>query len=788
MYRKTALILILLVSSSFAAVHAQWLPGDWKLTGGSYNTHLFSVSRPDAQNVVLFDTLFYESASFDRPWSVERDFKLVPFDKGIGFSSSYKLGRSRMSMNGESRVFESDGVYFSVAIAPKTVINSLYSRIRLPYAEIAGKTFSVDGKHRGDLNLEKPVSVRATSIVLAEGFPGQVAIQLASALPLTIVKNNEAGRDFVSVFVEITGGTKTNAGCPLFLTGRLSSRDLPPQPYCSIVQPLTSETVERYGVFEAAFQFLGLKITNPYDISTHPINAVFEDEFGRKTSLRPIYAVPYYPQIDSEAKKAVPVGRPYFLIRYCPRNAVNHKYRVFLGSAENLYASKTMSFDVKEAAGGFVIRAPQDPRYFILSSGESYFPIGFNTAWLKDSSPSCYDNLFKKMAAKGINATRIWISTWGIRMEDSAEPFGFNQAGMAAMDEIAKSALKYGIKFIFVLLNHEDLLKNANLLPYLKKGSESVSMEDFFALAEPRGVYKYYLRYIVNRYSAFSSIMAFEAGNELDYCQPAESLINWHQDINYEIRSWDSNRHLVTTSLGFNAYDEKFWNTVNVDFTQFHGYTRDIAFATSEEEKSATKMVDSAASKLLRHGLPSLVAEFGYAVTDDNPGFNAIDSQGLHLHNAMWASMSAGFAGSSMNWWWESHILENDLLYHYSALSKFCEGISFADQRFKTDVQRVGSVSVRMLTGRDMRLAWLTADDNTWVSTVASSKEPYFHRGLILSLDGFARGYYRIEWWDTHKGVTVNQFSQYIDAGRVELKIPDFAGDIGLRIFTLRLE
>ncbi|MFA4986807.1 MAG: cellulase family glycosylhydrolase [Candidatus Brocadiia bacterium] len=783
-WRRFMVTLVLLVSAS-AATRADWVPGDWSVTGGGSNSYLFAINKPAGDGVATLDTGFWYDPTGEKSWMTSSEPSYSSTGGVLSFSSSFRSTREKLRAKGEVRRMQGDGLYFSLCGSSSVEMPDLWMRFTLPLAYYSERPVSADDNLQGPYLFDKLVSLRATKIVLAEGSPGQFCIEAAAKCEWRMMRVDAGGRPSLAVYVNLLGDMGLAPGRPFFFTARLSARDTAPMPYCSVLFTPENATVKRYSTFEAGFQFLGLPVTNPYSFESLNLSAVFSDEMGNKVSVKPFYYQPFVEKGESEKPELKASGRPYFLVRFCPRNAGSFVGKLFAQAGEHSYTSEEMKFEVSDGDGGFVLVSPTDRRYFILSSGQAYVPVGLNLAWMKTSMPSEYSEAIKKLSDNGINCTRIWNCTWGINLTDGKAPWGLNQAQFYVMDEFLAKCREEGVYAILVLTNHEDLKNNIDKLPYFEPNGSAKATLDFF-LSPAKETFRSHLSYIVNRFSSQSSLMAFELGNELDYVVDRAKLASWNSEMAELIRQTDINRHMVTSSLGFNMADAAFWRASNVDFTQFHGYSRDMAFIESDMEKSGLALASYAADNLEPLGRPALMAEFGYYVTDEQSGLNVIDVDGVHLQNGLWSSLFSGLAGTAMNWWWEGYVIKNGLLGRYKSVARFVTNIDFPHEAFVRGKEEVGGLTVLSLRGRTTQLFWFTAIENNWYDRFGRGKELVQHKGMIYVVSGLSKGLYRVEWWDTKTGVPLNSFESGVEDGRIELRVPEFSGDIALKITALR--
>ncbi|MFQ6618647.1 MAG: T9SS type A sorting domain-containing protein, partial [Fidelibacterota bacterium] len=120
-----------------------------------------------------------------------------------------------------------------------------------------------------------------------------------------------------------------------------------------------------------------------------------------------------------------------------------------------------------------------------------------------------------------------------------------------------------------------------------------------------------------------------------------------------EIDPWD---HIITTSA--RNEDSEIWELPEIEVVQIHNYSGEVV-----------STLRGLISKQRRYDKPVLVGEFGLDAGGEN---NAEDAEGTHLHNGIWSSLFSG--SGAMLWWWDSYIEQNNLYYHFKALSEFLKG------------------------------------------------------------------------------------------------------------------
>jgi len=103
------------------------------------------------------------------------------------------------------------------------------------------------------------------------------------------------------------------------------------------------------------------------------------------------------------------------------------------------------AFPKEDDLSSFVVVSPRDPRYFELSNGSPYIPIGFNL--VGPPREADFDRLFETMAANKINYCRVWVShqDWNVERQACLQ---FDEDRAKTIDRLR----------LYVLRGHKTLL------------------------------------------------------------------------------------------------------------------------------------------------------------------------------------------------------------------------------------------------------------------------------------------------------------------------------------------
>jgi len=404
------------------------------------------------------------------------------------------------------------------------------------------------------------------------------------------------------------------------------------------------------------------------------------------------------------------LGAPVWKVRFTPTETGVWTYTVRIitpNAAPLTVASRTFRC-LPSTLKGFVQRSKRNSRYLQYSDGSQYIPIGQNLGWGNwgmENGTYSYDTWQPKIAAQGGNFARYWM--WsdfhGIEWtETGLGDYTKRQNEAWRLDHDLEVARRNHIQVMLTLLNHGAVSTRVDpqwlRSPYYKgNGGPCATPDDFFTDPTARAFFKQRLRYIVARWG-YASNLIWELTNEIDntdgYLTDARvraDVAAWHREMAAYIKSLDPN-HLVTTSFSRFQDDPAIWAQPDIDLTQFHFYSPS---PTAEDAQAAI----IARYRSLAPAKPVLGGEMGFPAGGAYSVAN--DPQGIQWHNAQWASLLSGAAGSSALWWWADYIEPKNLYTHYRGLSNFAAALDFAGSGF-TPTQPAISPSNRsdlVLTG-----------------------------------------------------------------------------------------
>lgn len=176
----------------------------------------------------------------------------------------------------------------------------------------------------------------------------------------------------------------------------------------------------------------------------------------------------------------------------------------------------------------FVRVSTRDPRYFELSNGSSYVPIGLNLIAPdrafgagETNGLRRMDDWFSKLAANGGNFARVWLSSdfWDAEHEHSGS---YDEGKAHRIGALLDCARRHGIRLKLTIEHFREMGENprqpwANkLLHHVSHGGTATNMADFFSGSASRERFKAKLDWFAARYGSDPIIFGWELWNEVN--------------------------------------------------------------------------------------------------------------------------------------------------------------------------------------------------------------------------------------------------------------------------------
>ena len=435
-------------------------------------------------------------------------------------------------------------------------------------------------------------------------------------------------------------------------------------------------TVSCFGKLELSVDLHGTW-ENPFDPGQIALDAAVTTASGRQFTQPGFFLMDYRREVRGDVEVMSPVGEGRWCVRIAAAEAGPLRVRLMAKDRSGSVSKDAGTFTVKPSAGkGFLRQSRVDPHYLQFDSGASFLPIGHNLPGYHTAGQIGTDAI-RKMASKGENYNRWWMSSSSLGIEWEERLGWYRQAQAARLDGLLDVAAKLDFYYMLCMDTHQDFREGGwRANPFNKaNGGPCEKVSDWFTGERAREFYKKRLRYIVARWGYSPNILCWEFGNEFEGWPDTteETKIVWHRDMSEYLAALDPYRHLITTSWWGKTGPEACWRIPRMDIVQTHCYT-------NNDGNVAEQVRLFCLEQWTRFAKPHIFGEFGirsHSSTADK------DPKGWGLHNAFWAALCSGCCGIPMPWWHENYIEPLDLYFHFTAIANFAKGLPFGTARWE---------------------------------------------------------------------------------------------------------
>lgn len=432
----------------------------------------------------------------------------------------------------------------------------------------------------------------------------------------------------------------------------------------------------------------------------------------------------------------VEAGDAVLRVRHTPRVAGTLRWRLVAPDGAMLAEGVQHVRPATTPPGPIHVGIDQ-PRLLAFADGTPFIPIGANICW--STTPDRmqgFRTFLGALAAAGGNHCRLWLASWcGQIVGDRPGSWRLDQA--AIIDEVLAEARRLGVRVTLVFDNHTDFVRGHGV-PY---GAERMDRLVSFADQRLPDAYRHKVRYLLARWGADDTVMAWELFNEIDLAvADAAFSLYWAGLLIDHLTELDQDRRLRTVSWAGPNW-RPLMQLKQVDVAQTHCYVdntqeRDEIGPPSSWDM-VRRMMDEAVV-LNGLGKPWLVGESGFqGENHDNPG-NERDGDGFLLRQQAWAGFLLGGCGSSMNWWWDVYLEPRGLWRHYRGLARTVARLDWRDRTLRPMTPIDGDVRVIGWLGPRQALLWPQVAGDTWHRQLVQRRpRPVQLMDVILRLDGF---------------------------------------------------
>ncbi len=194
------------------------------------------------------------------------------------------------------------------------------------------------------------------------------------------------------------------------------------------------------------------------------------------------------------------------------------------------------------ASGGptaFVRVSLRDPRYFELSDGRPYVPIGMNLVEPPiGHGLDALEQLMTSLASQGGNYCRIWLGCefFDVECYRSGQ---YDETRARRIDRALDAANRLGLRVKMCIDQFRSVGPTGGLpfnksLHHVSRGGSARTTADFFDQPACREQFKRKLAWLTDRYRGDSRIFGWELWNEID-CVEGGDWLDWTRDMLAEL-------------------------------------------------------------------------------------------------------------------------------------------------------------------------------------------------------------------------------------------------------------
>lgn len=435
----------------------------------------------------------------------------------------------------------------------------------------------------------------------------------------------------------------------------------------------------------------------------------------------------------------------------------------------------------------FVRVSPRDARYFELSNGKAYVPIGFNL--VPGPTAAEMDGVVQKMAENRINYCRIWLGHmyWDVEHAKCGE---YDAERCKLAERFIALARKNGIRVKVCLEFFRDIPAKKNMwsdkiLYHKENGGAYESMKDFLDSEKGRAQFKAKLLWYKERFGDEPAVFAWELWNEMNAVNaPWQS---WTEGMLPELHALFP-KNLAVQSLG--SFDhvgvrgpyKALCVMKGNDVAQVHRYL-DLGASLEVCHGPVDVLANDAVRELIAYnaGKPIILTETG-AVKPRHSGVSELyakDKDGTLLHDMLFAPFFCGAAGTGHVWWWREAVERPNLWHHYARFAEAIAGIDVPGEKFVPVTPPDADMRIYALKGARTTIAWCRDAKSDWRSELQDSKPAQAIQGCSISTEDLV---------DAGANVSVRVYDPWknawtpasIEAGKIAL--PGFTRSIVVRV------
>ncbi len=427
--------------------------------------------------------------------------------------------------------------------------------------------------------------------------------------------------------------------------------------------------------------------------------------------------------------------------------------RSLLVSFVILPSSTSGAEDSTEDSKCFVRVSARDARYFELTNGRPFIPIGLNMIAPSGSNEAealaRMEQWITSLSRNRGNYIRLWLSNsfFDVEHERSGQ---YDAEKARRIDAVLAMARRHNVRVKMTIEHFRHFFGKtqswaAKPLHHVSQGGPAEDIDDFFQGQKSREQFKRKLRWYADRYGSDPTIFAWELWNEMDTVR-GKGYMEWTEEMLAELKKLFP-RNMVTQSLGSFDNDSKrpryqrLCLMADNDFANVHRYL-DLGASLDVCKGPVDVMAADAIQEMLnfKPAKPILLAESGAVEPGHSGPFKLYgkDKAGIILHDVTFAPFFAGAAGSGQSWHWDQYVAANNLWFQFGRFAEAVKEIDPVAEAFEPVSLDHPRLRIYALRGKHMLLAWCRDKQTTWQTELAEGKPPTVVEDAIVSLPQMA--------------------------------------------------
>jgi hypothetical protein len=403
----------------------------------------------------------------------------------------------------------------------------------------------------------------------------------------------------------------------------------------------------------------------------------------------------------------------------------------------------------------------------------------------------------------------------------------FQQHASFQIDQIVSWAEKYGVYLKPVILEKgEKIMRKIGLDGNFSPDADSNFYGDYRNVTHVRWLQQSWWRYLQARWGYSPSIHSWELCNEGDpvstrHYALADEMGKFMRGrvFGVPVAAGDGvnctyqhpNRHMVSTSFWHSLPSKAFWANTrypNVDYADVHayistGWLKNAAHETDAALYHLDYSADCRSNLDYFSGLsgiptkPIVRGEGGIDFVNkqsENPDL-AKDSQGIWLHNLVWAGLAPG-ALHEFYWWTDNREKQPGpdglpgLHEIYRPHFYFAHDVPLNNGQYRDLAASVSNSGLRVVGQKDLTAgkahAWIQNKQHTWRNVVDQVKVSPISGSVTIQ--GFApNAGYEVQWWDPYQiAATPGPFKIEVltasASGAISVPVTSLATDLAFKL------